>query len=127
MGLAIAKDGADIAGLNLAQRLGDGDQIVVGAHGPVSGPPQLGSAVIPAGQPSTPGARSATSAPHAKINLNTATESDLDTLPGIGPTMARAIIAWRAEHGRFTDLDQLSDVPGIGPTRAARLQPLVTL
>ncbi|MFI5782116.1 ComEA family DNA-binding protein [Nocardia sp. NPDC051570] len=125
--VAIAREGADLASLNLAQRLGDGDQVVVGAHGPVSGPPQLGSAIIPAGQGSTAASRSTAATGQAKVNLNTATESDLDTLPGVGPTMARAILSWRTDHGRFTSLDQLAEVAGIGPTRAARLRPLVTL
>ncbi|WP_218023990.1 helix-hairpin-helix domain-containing protein [Nocardia pseudobrasiliensis] len=123
--LAVAREGADLATLNLAQRLTDGDQVIVGAHTPTPGPPQLGSAIIPAGQ-LTPATRTSPT-PQPKINLNTATESDLDTLPGIGPTMARAILTWRADHGHFTTLDQLSEIPGIGPTRAARLRPLVTL
>jgi competence protein ComEA len=61
------------------------------------------------------------------VNLNTATESDLDALPGVGPTTARAIVAWRAEHGRFTRIDQLGEVTGLGPARVARLRPMVTL
>ncbi|MGV9676562.1 helix-hairpin-helix domain-containing protein [Nocardia sp. NPDC003482] len=120
---AIARDGADLSTLNLARRLGDGDQVVVGAHGTDSGAPRLGSAIIVAGQPAGPSSAS----PQAKVNLNTATEAELDTLPGIGPTTARAILTWRGEHGRFSSLDQLAEVPGIGPARSARILPLVTL
>jgi competence protein ComEA len=127
--IAVAKQGADLARLNLAQRLADGDQIIVGALGPNTGPPQLGSAVVagserPAGSARTSGSLS--SGPAAKVDLNTATESDLDALPGVGPATAHAIVAWRTEHGRFTSIDQLTEIPGIGQSRLARLRNLVT-
>jgi|GEM_PF-239895 len=127
---AVAREGADLARLNLAQRLADGDQVVVGALGPDTGPPQLGSAIIPGnqrpGSARTPGAATP-SGPTAKVDLNTATESELDSLPGIGLATARNILAWRTEHGRFTSIDQLGEIPGIGPSRINRLRDLVTL
>ncbi|MFD4429148.1 helix-hairpin-helix domain-containing protein [Nocardia sp. NPDC058497] len=131
-----ARDDADLAGLNLAQRLSDGDQLVVGATGPQSGPPPLGSTMIsaadhaPATAASTTGTNTAT-APNgkggkARLNLNTATEAELDALPGVGPVTATAILAWRSTNGRFTDVAQLGEVDGIGPARLARLRDLVT-
>lgn len=130
-----ATDGADLAGLNLAQRLTDGDQVVVGTTGPQSGPPLLGSAMIGAadrapttGQntsgPPTPNTNAQNT--RARINLNTATEAELDALPGVGPVTAQAILAWRTTNGRFTDIAQLGEVDGIGPARLARLRDLVT-
>ncbi|WP_228002298.1 ComEA family DNA-binding protein [Nocardia australiensis] len=122
-----AKEGADINGLNLAQRLQDGDQVVVGAIGPNSGPPQPGSVTITAAD-RIPGAQAPrsgsapTPATSGRTNLNTATESDLDALPGVGPVTARAIITWRTTNGRFTEIEQLSEVDGIGPARLARLR-----
>ncbi|WP_324194028.1 ComEA family DNA-binding protein [Nocardia blacklockiae] len=130
LSLAGPKDGADLGSLNLAQRLADGDQVVVGTTGPNPGPPQLGSVVIPGGRSTPAPAGSGVSpppAPLAKVDLNTATESELDTLPGVGPATARAILAWRTEHGRFTTVDQLAEVTGIGPSRLARLRDLVTV
>jgi competence protein ComEA len=62
-----------------------------------------------------------------KVDLNTATESELDSLPGIGLATARNILAWRSEHGRFASVDQLGEIPGIGPSRINRLRDLVTL
>lgn len=126
-----ARAGADLAGLNLAQRLADGDQVVVGAAGPNSGPPVLGSVMIGAADraPGTgPNPSGAASAPgeSARVNLNTATEAQLDDLPGVGPVTAKAILAWRAANGRFTDVGQLGEVDGIGPARLARLRDLVT-
>ncbi|GAB2691481.1 ComEA family DNA-binding protein [Nocardia thraciensis] len=131
LAVTVAQDGADLGGLNLAQRLADGDQVVVGAAGPQQGPPRLGSVVIPGGQrPTAPGGSPGAPVPSgsaAKVDLNTATEAELDALPGVGPTTALAILAWRTEHGRFTSVDQLAEVTGIGPSRLARLRNLVTV
>lgn len=126
---AATRDGADLASLNLAQRLADGDQVVVGPAGTHPGTPQLGSVVIPGTRQSpSPGSSGAPPpSPTAKVDLNSATEPELDALPGVGPTTARAILAWRTEHGRFTSVDQLSEVTGIGPSRLARIRDLVTV
>ncbi|MFE9323813.1 helix-hairpin-helix domain-containing protein [Nocardia sp. NPDC052278] len=124
-----AKDGADLSGLNLAQRLQDGDQILVGPSAPNAGP-QLGSATISAGGRPPGGVASNSAAaqrPSSKVDLNTATEAELDALPGIGPVTARAIVTWRTTNGRFTDVAQLGEVDGIGPARLARLRDLVTV
>ncbi|WP_433756534.1 helix-hairpin-helix domain-containing protein [Nocardia sp. CA-135398] len=124
-----ARDGADLSGLNLAQRLQDGDQVLVGPSGPNTGP-QLGSTTISAGgRPPSGSASNSTAAqrPSSKIDLNTATEAELDALPGIGPVTARAIVAWRTANRRFTDVTQLGEVDGIGPARLARLRDLVTV
>ncbi|UGT60476.1 ComEA family DNA-binding protein [Nocardia asteroides] len=115
--------GADLQGLNLAQKVSDGDQILVGAADPTAPPRASGTA-------STGSAASASgSSPAAKgkVDLNTATEAELDALPGVGPVTARAIVAWRSSNGRFSDLEQLGDVEGIGPARLAKLRELVTL
>jgi competence protein ComEA len=121
-------DGADTVGLNMARQVDDGEQIVVGMA-PVKGQPAvLGSSVSPGsaapGQPSSP-SRPAKGAPTALINLNTATVEQLDTLPGVGPVRAAAIVAWRNANGKFTSVDQLGEVDGIGPGRLEKLRPLV--
>lgn len=124
-----ARPGADLTTLNLAQRLGDGDQVLVGQMSTDPGQPQLGSTTINAGGRPTnvPKPQSGTTGTTGRVNLNTATETDLDALPGVGPVTARAIIAWRATNGRFSDIEQLGDIDGIGPTRLARLRDLVTI
>jgi competence protein ComEA len=121
-------DGADTIGLNMARQVDDGEQIVVGLA-PVKGQPAvLGSSVSPGsavpGPPSST-SRPAKGAPTALINLNTATVEQLDTLPGVGPVRAAAIVAWRNTHGKFTTVDQLGEVDGIGPGRLEKLRPLV--
>jgi competence protein ComEA len=122
-------DGADLIGLNMARRLSDGEQIIVGIAPAPGQPPTMGSSTTAqdssaaAAAPSTsagPGA-----APGEPVNLNTATVEQLDTLPGIGPVTAAAIIAWRDANGTFSSVDQLGDVDGIGPARLEKLRDLV--
>jgi competence protein ComEA len=93
------RPGADTSNLNLARVLVDGEQLVVGLE-----IPQMAAA------PSSP----STTGP-APVNLNTATPEQLETLPGIGPVTAAAIIEWRDEQGGFTSVDELVEVSGIGP------------
>jgi len=116
-------DGADLIGLNMARRVADGEQIIVGIAAPAGQPPVMGSGVSdgPATAPASPG----TPEPAGPVDLNTATVEQLDTLPGVGPVTAAAIVAWRDAHGRFTSVDQLGDVDGIGPARLEKLRELV--
>ncbi|HEU5043958.1 MAG TPA: helix-hairpin-helix domain-containing protein [Nocardioidaceae bacterium] len=104
----------DLSALNLARRLVDGEQVLVGL------PPPAGVAAPAA---SAPGAAATT----RMINLNTATEPDLESLPGVGPVTAAAILKWRSAHGPFTAVDQLLDVSGIGDATLAEIAPFVTL
>jgi len=99
--------------LNLAQKVTDGQLIVVSSTQSQTG--QLTSA---SGE---------TSAGGGLINLNTGSETDLDALPGVGPVMAGRIIAWRTENGGFKSVADLQQVPGIGPKVFANLKPLVCI
>jgi competence protein ComEA len=97
---------ADPASVNLAAALADGQQISVGVPG---------AAAEPAG------GTAAGTGGSGPLDLNAATVAALDGLPGIGPVLAQRIVDFRAQHGRFTSIDQLDDVPGIGPALYARL------
>jgi competence protein ComEA len=108
-----ARPGVDTAGLNLARPLVDGEQIVVGLAVPAVAPPA-----------SSAGTSTAGPAP-ASVDLNTASEAELDTLPGIGPVTAQAILDWRSENGAFTSVDELLDVSGIGDATLADIEPYV--
>ena len=113
-----ARPGVDLAGLNLAQKVVDGQQIAVGVPGAVNGSgsqPAGGGGGNPAGGSGGP------------VNLNTATLEQLTALPGIGPVLAQHILDWRAAHGRFESVDQLTSVSGIGTAKFASLRPLVTV
>ncbi|MEN9785964.1 MAG: hypothetical protein RLZZ299_1228 [Pseudomonadota bacterium] len=61
------------------------------------------------------------------VDLNTATAEELDDLPGVGPKIAEAILAYRKAHGRFGSVDELYDVKGIGDATMAKLRPLVSV
>ncbi|MFC9788563.1 ComEA family DNA-binding protein [Rhodococcus sp. NPDC127528] len=124
-----AREGADLLGLNLAQKLADGDQVLVGLAPPDGGAVTVGSGTVGAGA-TAPGAATASGggpAAGAKVNLNTATVEQLDALPGVGPVTATAIVSWRQSNGRFTDVEQLGEVDGIGPGRLQKLRDLVTV
>ncbi|TCI97362.1 ComEA family DNA-binding protein [Aeromicrobium sp. IC_218] len=105
----------DTTSLNLARKLVDGEQVLVGVE----------AAAVPAA-PAPGGAAGAGPVPGAVIDLNTATIEQLDTLPGVGPVTAQAILSWREEHGSFTSVDDLLDVKGIGEATLAELRDLVS-
>ncbi|MFJ6616062.1 helix-hairpin-helix domain-containing protein [Kitasatospora sp. NPDC091335] len=106
----------DTRNLNLARVLTDGEQILVGEQTPAPAP-ALGSGSGPPGP----------AAPRPPVSLNRATLEQLDTLPGVGPTLAQRILAYRTSHGSFRSLDQLRQVSGIGARTYAELRPLLTL
>ncbi len=62
-----------------------------------------------------------------KININTASASQLQELPGIGPTYAKRIVNWRNENGEFTEVEQLLEIRGIGEVRLETMKPLIDL
>ncbi len=94
---------AGTSSLNLAARLDDGQQIVVGDHA------------------------GTTSQSDPRVSLNSGSATDFDGLPGVGPVLAGRIVAWRSQHQHFSSLDQLQEVPGIGPKVFANLKSLVRL
>ena len=121
-------DGADLLGLNMARRVADGEQIVVGIAPAPGEPSALGSSIGAGTSTATPPPSAAAennAASGGLVDLNTANVEQLDTLPGIGPVTAAAIVAWRDANGRFTTVDQLGDVDGIGPARLEKLRELV--
>jgi competence protein ComEA len=120
-------DGADLIGLNIAQHVADGQQILVGIAPLPGQSATLGSGVTPAtgGTASTSSSSAPTGTQSGPVDLNTATVEQLDALPGIGPVTAAAIVAWRNANGRFTSIDQLGEVDGIGPARLEKLRNLV--
>ena len=103
---------ADLALLNLAAPLADGQQIVV---------PTKGRAAAAGGAGATMGL----SAPAGPVSLSAATVEQLDALPGVGPVTAQKIVDYRAEHGAFSSVRELDAIPGIGPARLEQLRGLV--
>ncbi|QDP96117.1 ComEA family DNA-binding protein [Microlunatus elymi] len=127
------KRSAELGDLNLAQRLTDGQQLFV-SHDPDRtelrdpGVSSGSGGVTDSSGGDLAGESGASPAGSggAKINLNTATVTQLDQLPGIGPVTAQKIISWREQHQRFNSVQELQEVDGIGPKTFADLEPLVT-
>ncbi|MGH3506032.1 MAG: ComEA family DNA-binding protein, partial [Nocardioidaceae bacterium] len=95
-------------------------QIVVGRRVPA-----FPGAYLPAAPGELPSQPGSTLGAPAQVNLNLATQVDLEALPGIGPVTATAILAWRTEHGSFTSVDELLEVSGIGEATLAEISPYV--
>jgi competence protein ComEA len=98
---------ADLAALNLAAPLQDGQRVLVPPRAPVAG--------AAPGPPARAG----------PVSLSAATAAQLEALDGVGPALAARIVAWRDAHGGFSSVDQLLEVPGIGDGRLAALRPQV--
>lgn len=109
-----ALPGADLAAVNLARVVVDGEQVRVPRPGEAASAPDASS--------SGPDGAGAPGSTGGLVNLNTASESALEELPGVGPVLAQRIIDWRTEHGRFTSVDELAEVSGIGEKMFAQLQ-----
>jgi len=124
-----AKEGADLEVLNLAAVIADGQKIVVTKPGevlPGQGGPQAAAGLGPA---DASGTSTGTGVPGiaAKVNLNMATQAQLEELPSVGPVTAGRIISYRQQKGRFTSVKQLQDVEGIGPKKFEALKGLVVV
>jgi competence protein ComEA len=102
------RPGADLAALNLAARLADGEKIVV---------PRRGETVAAAAG----GSAGAAPAAGGIVHLNSATAEQLEALDGIGPSLAAAIVEYRETNGGFSSVEELDQVSGIGPARLAAL------
>ncbi|MCL3776602.1 helix-hairpin-helix domain-containing protein [Actinomyces sp. AC-19-1] len=115
---------ADTDQLNLARPLTDGEQVRVPRQGEEARQATGGEGPGAPGQGGTGGGGPGTS---GTVNLNTADAAELEALPGIGPSLAQRIISYRAEHGAFTSVDELTAVSGIGSARLEALRELVSV
>ena len=104
--------GADVAAVNLAAQLEDGQQVLVPRAGVAAGSPSAAGAA--------PGKAGA-----AKLSLASATVAQLDELDGIGPTLAKRIVEYREHHGGFRSVSELDEVEGIGEKRMEALSEAV--
>lgn len=149
VGQAIEEAGGGLAGtqlhhINLAEKVVDGMQILVDAQGSAVTYPGGLAAGGGAGGSSGAGAPGAGTgsatdggggagsgatgdAANAKININTADSTALETLDGVGPATATAIITWRESNGAFTSIEQLMEVRGIGPAKFEAMKDHVTV
>ncbi|SBT46025.1 ComEA family DNA-binding protein [Micromonospora auratinigra] len=113
-----ALPGVDVALLNPARKVTDGELILVGVAAPAAPPGAAGPAAGAAGSGGVAG---------GPVNLNTATLAQLDALPGVGPVLAQRILDHREQHGGFRSVSDLRQVDGIGDARYEQLKDLVTV
>lgn len=131
--------GADLAQVNPAARLTDGERLIVpslaatvdaddpssaAATGRSSSPPP--TAVSTDGRAAA-GATTSGADSQAPLDLNTATAAELEELPGIGPALAARIVAWREREGPFRSVDELAEIAGISARMVDEIRPLVTV
>jgi competence protein ComEA len=95
--------GAETESINLAALMVDGQQVDV------------------------PGVVDSSHVNVGRVNINTATTSELDALPGIGPTTAQAIVDYRLQHGSFKFIQDIQNVPGIGSATYDRIKDFITV
>ena len=129
---------ADTDAVNLAEPVTDGEKVFVPRRGVPPPVPMAGDIPTTSTSPSHTGAKptkgtqagrggKVTADSGELIALNTATEADLERLPGVGPSMAGRILAYRQSAGRFEKVEDLMQVTGIGPKKFAKIAPFVKL
>lgn len=111
---------ADLNAVNLAYKLADEDMIYI----PKKGENQKSTTKT------TPGVntiKNATENKPGKVNINTANESELDTLSGVGPATAKAIIQYREKEGSFKSIEDIKKVKGIGDSKFNKIKDYITV
>jgi competence protein ComEA len=120
-----AAAGADLVRLNLAAKIADGARVAVPRLG--EPPPAVDPSAVTGGIDAAAGPTGSEGAASGPISVNTASAEELEALPGIGPTLAAAIVEDRERNGPFRSVDELTRVPGIGDGRLSQLRDLVTV
>lgn len=113
-------DDADLVLINRARRLEDGEMLIIPVRVVVASPVDL------AGAPVEPTSEAIQGISY-RINVNTASQAELESLPGIGPVIAERIIVFRTQNGPFTAAEQLLEVEGISENLLDEIQSLITL
>ncbi len=117
---------AELAAVNLAAKVADGQQVLVPEKAPPgSGPAAAGVASLAAG--GSGGGSSPAGAPASPVNINTASLEELDSLQGVGPSTAQKIVDYRTANGPFASIDDIKNVSGIGDAKFAAIKDSITV
>lgn len=122
--------GADTAAVNLAAIIRDGDQLFIPTRrAAAAAPPRRHQVMSPSTRATSttsssvsPDASGSRGQPSGVVSLSTATQQELESLPGVGPATASAIVAHRRTHGPFRRVDDLLNVKGIGESKLAAMR-----
>jgi len=123
---------ANVDAINLAALLTDGQQLAIPYLAGQEPANDAASLVLPGSSitddfSSDTGESSGDTANNDLININTASLEELDSLPGIGPTIAQRILDYRTENGPFSTIDEIMEVPGVGPATFDEIKELITV
>jgi competence protein ComEA len=118
---------ADVDVINLAAALFDAAQVFVPRRGSVGTRAPIPRPLPGVNVPPSPNANTPEGASSVRVNINTASMSDLDTLSGVGPSTAKAIIDYRTKNGPFGSIEDLLNVRGIGPAKLDAMREQVTV
>lgn len=118
-------DDADLTNINLAYILEDGEKIYIPKKGEEL--QNEASTVSSSVQGSSYSNYSATSTKSNKININKATQTELETIPGVGPSTALKIIEYREQNGKFSTIEDIKNVSGIGDAKYKKMKDYITV
>ena len=123
-------ENADISKINLVYVLSDGMKVTIPNKNQVEEDTNFNYVITEAGENETTEIskqkNSLTSKPNAKININTASQTELETLPGVGPSIALSIINYRKENGKFNNIEDVQNVSGIGESKFNKIKEYIT-
>lgn len=119
---------ADLTNINLAYILEDGEKIYIPKKGEKVGEEDVGVVGVGQTEMSAPTVRSSSlSNKSSKININKATQTELESLPGVGPSTAQKIIAYREESGKFASVEDIKNVAGIGSAKYEKMKEFISV
>lgn len=119
---------ADLSDVNLAYVLEDGQKIYIpNIHDKKEEDSSSTQEIISTGSSNHSSSSSSLETSPSTVNINTATQTQLETIPGIGPSTALQILQYRRENGPFQSIDELENVKGIGPAKLEKMRPFITV
>ena len=121
------KEDADMSKVNLAFVLEDGMKVYIPSVNEKSSNEQIELVTKDIGTEEANNVSSTQNNKQAKVNINTATQNELENLPGIGPSTASKILQYRKENGKFNSIDEIKEISGIGEAKFNKIKDLIVV